>query len=205
MIDIENVFYINLKERLDRKENIENQLNTLGWKYTRFDAIKNKNGKIGCSLSHLKLLQHAKKENLPYILILEDDIKFTNIHFFKSQLEEFLNSNINYDVYLLAGNVQIPIKIIKPGILKIFKSFTTTGYIVKNHYYDKLIENIKEGVINLIQNPNNEWNAIDVFWIKLQEKDNWYISYPRTNTQLPHYSDIKQKNINYDHLMLDIF
>ena len=154
--------------------------------------------------SHLKLLLDAKKNNLPYIVVLEDDIQFTNIEMFKNQVETFLKSKINYDVYLLAGNLRPPVKEVKPGILKICKSFTTTGYIVKHHYFDKMINNIKEGINNLIRNPNNGYNAIDVYWMKLQQSGNWYISYPRTVTQLPDYSDIEKREVNYNHLMLDI-
>ncbi len=203
MCDISNVFYINLEERLDRKKHVEEQLNQLEWNYTRFNAIKNKSGRVGCSMSHLKLLLDAKKNKLPYIVIVEDDIQFTNIEMFKKQVETFLKSKINYDVYLLAGNLRPPVKEVKPGILKIYQSFTTTGYIVKNHYFDKMINNIKEGINNLIRNSNNGYNAIDVYWMKLQQSGNWYISYPRTVTQLPDYSDIEEREVNYNHLMLD--
>ena len=43
---------------------------------TRFDAIKEDIGAIGCSKSHLEVLNIARKNNLPYVLICEDDIKF---------------------------------------------------------------------------------------------------------------------------------
>lgn len=200
---IENVYYINLEERDDRKKHVESELIKLGWKYERFNAVKAKSGRVGCSMSHLKLLMKAKKENMPYIVIIEDDIQFTNMKMFKKQIHSFLNSKINYDVYLLAGNLRNPVEQVKPGILKISKSYTTTGYIVKNHYYDKMINNIKEGINNLLKNPDNGYNAIDAYWMKLQQTDNWYISYPRTVTQLPDYSDIEGRIVNYNHLMLD--
>lgn len=202
-IILENVYYINLEERTDRKIHVEKELTELGWSFQRFNAVKAKSGRIGCSMSHLKLLMKAKKENLPYIVIVEDDIQFTNKQKFNSLLKHFFNKNINYDVLLLAGNLRPPVKKIDPNILKISKSFTTTGYIVKNHYYDKMINNIKEGIQNLLKNPLNGYNAIDVYWMKLQSIDNWYILYPRTITQLPDYSDIEQRAVNYNHLMLD--
>ena len=42
---------------------------------TRFDAIKEDIGAIGCLKSHLEVLNIARKNNLPYVLIYEDDIK----------------------------------------------------------------------------------------------------------------------------------
>ena len=202
--NIDNVYYINLEERKDRRKHVEKQLDSLGWKYQRFNAIKNKSGRLGCSLSHLRLLTEAKNKNLPYIIIIEDDIDFTNVELFKEQFQSFMNSDIDYDVYLLAGNLRNPVKQVSPNLLRIFKSFTTTGYIVKNHYFDTMINNIKEGINKLIRNTKNGYNAIDVYWMKLQQTGKWYISYPRTVTQLPDYSDIEGREVNYNHLMLDM-
>ena len=71
---LNNVFYINLDHREDRKKNIENELNELMWDYQRFNAIKLKDGRIGCSMSHLTLLKKAKQEKLDYIVIIVDAI-----------------------------------------------------------------------------------------------------------------------------------
>tara|TARA_B100001063_G_scaffold247281_1_gene292119 strand:- start:484 stop:1092 length:609 start_codon:yes stop_codon:yes gene_type:complete len=201
---MEHVYYINLESRTDRRTRVESQLELLGWKYERFNAVKTKSGRVGCSMSHLRLLQMAKQKNLPYIVIIEDDIHFTDIPKFKSLHKEFIENISDFDVYLLAGNLRPPVEIITNNILRISLSYTTTGYVVKNHYYDTMIENIKEGISKLIKDPSNGINAIDVNWIQLQKKDKWYISYPRTVTQLANeYSDIEKKIINYDHLMLD--
>jgi len=203
---MEHVYYINLEKRTDRKKHVEKQLNALGWNYKCFKAVETKNGRLGCSMSHLKLLQTAKENNLPHIVILEDDIHFTDIPMFKRQYKHFIDKNIHYDVLLLGGNLRKPVQKISPHILKISKSFTTTGYIVKQHYYDIFINNIKQGINLLLKNLNNVNNgmyAIDVHWMQLQRKDNWYILYPRTISQLPDYSDIEKKTVNYNHVMLD--
>ena len=87
---LDNIFYINLEERRDRKQHVENELKKVGWdNYTRFNAIKNKNGRVGCSMSHLKVIQDAKKNNLPYVVILEDDIEFTNPELFQKLIKTF--------------------------------------------------------------------------------------------------------------------
>jgi GR25 family glycosyltransferase involved in LPS biosynthesis len=60
--DIKNIFYINLDTRPDRQQHFENQMKMLGGlQATRFNAIKNNCGAIGCSLSHLALLKYAKE------------------------------------------------------------------------------------------------------------------------------------------------
>ena len=204
---LENVYYINLEERTDRKELVESELNELGWKYERFNAIKNEIGIIGCGMSHLKLIQLAKEKNLDYIVILEDDVQFMRKSWYNEKIKNILD--YNFDVFLLGGNLRQPIYKVNENIFKITKSFTTTGYIVKKHYYDKLINNFKKGLDLLLRNPHlakADYNpyALDVYWFELQENDNWFIIMPRTITQRPIYSDIEQRYTDYNHLMLDI-
>ena len=108
---IKNVFYINLKHRIDRKIHIEQQLQKLKWDYTRFDAIIEKSNhtfknEIGCAKSHSKLLQHALEKNMEYIIILEDDIVFNNCDEFNSKIKHILNYNNNFDVLLFAKQMQ---------------------------------------------------------------------------------------------------
>ena len=64
---IENVFYINLETRKDRKKQVEQELNALGWKYERFNAIRHTNGRIGCSMSHLK---YSKWQRINALIML---------------------------------------------------------------------------------------------------------------------------------------
>ena len=74
---LNHIFYINLDHRSDRKKDVEEQLNQVGLKGTRFNAIKMKDGRVGCTLSHIKCLEMAIKENFDHIFICEDDITFT--------------------------------------------------------------------------------------------------------------------------------
>ena len=202
--DLSNVYYINLTERVDRKKAVEDELYKLNWKYERFNAIKLADGRIGCSMSHYRLLEMAKKNNMEYIVIVEDDIMFTKPEQYAEMLEGFIRSNMEYDVLLLAGNLRPPFTKINDNLLKITKGWTTTGYIVKKRYYDKLMANIKEGVTKLMANPaHHHLYAIDAYWQKLQETDNWFILMPRTVTQRPNYSTIEKRFTDYNRLMLD--
>ena len=58
---ISNVLYINLNKRKDRLEHVKKELLKIGITGERFRAIKLKNGRLGCSMSHLKCLEIAKK------------------------------------------------------------------------------------------------------------------------------------------------
>jgi len=204
--DITNCFYINLEHRTDRKEHVEKELKTIGLTGQRFNAIKMDNGAIGCSMSHLKLLQEAIKNNLDHILIVEDDIKFLNPELFKSQFNKFIkNHGNNWDVILLAGNNMPPYQNIDDTCIKVSRCQTTTGYLVNGHYLKILCTNIKMGLTNLLNKPDepNKY-AIDKFWFILQNNSRWFLITPPTVVQREDYSDIEKKVTNYEKIMVDL-
>jgi len=203
--DIKHAYYINLQSRPDRKEHVENQMKIIGIKTERFEAVKLKNGALGCSMSHVKLLELAKSQNFPHILIVEDDILFTNPFVFINQMNKFLSNHSDFDVVLISGNNIPPYQYVDNSCIRINSCQTTTGYLVKNHYYDKLIENYKTGMTKLMKEPeNHRLYAIDKYWFNLQKIDKWYLITPLTVTQRADYSDIEKRHTNYTHVMLDL-
>jgi glycosyl transferase family 25 len=196
--------YINLDCRPDRNENVKGQLDKIGFKtYERFKAIQLDNGALGCSMSHLKCVELAKKNNYDSVFICEDDIEFLDPALFLKQMQGFLDSNINWDVIIVAGNNMIPYTPINNTCIKVFRCQTTTGYIVKNTYYDKLIQNYKDGIQKLMKEPTNNDFKIDKYWFKLQRDDNWYLIIPLSVVQKEDYSDIEKKVTNFQKYMLD--
>ena len=205
--DITNIFYINLEHRTDRKEHVESQLESIGLKGTRFNAIKMENGAIGCSMSHLKLLQLALKSGLDHILIVEDDILFLDPELFTNHLDKFLQNqdSKSWDVILIAGNNMPPYEKVDDTCIKVTQCQTTTGYLVNGHYIEKLLNNVKMGLTNLIKEPQNHAKyAIDKHWFSLQKTDNWFLITPLTVVQREDYSDIEKKVINYKEIMTDL-
>lgn len=204
--DIKNAFYINLEHRTDRKEHVEKELKNLGIQAIRFNAIKMTNGAIGCSMSHLKILEDAKKNKLDHVLIIEDDIKFLDPELFKNQFNKFieLHGN-NWDVILFAGNNMPPYDKIDDTCIKVSRCQTTTGYLVNGHYINVLASNVKMGLTNLLNKPDEKsLFAIDKFWFVLQGASNWYLITPLTVVQREDYSDIEQKITNYEDMMQDL-
>lgn len=205
--DIKNAFYINLDHRTDRKEHVTNQLTNLGLQgFERFNAIKMENGAVGCSMSHLKILQTAVQNNWDHVLIVEDDITFLDLDLFKANFETFLQRNgNNWDVILLAGNNMPPYDTIDDVCIKVKRCQTTTGYLVNGHYIKKLMENVKMGLTQLMYKPaSHAMYAIDKFWFVLQAVDKWYLIIPPTVVQREDYSDIEKKRTNYQKIMMDL-
>jgi GR25 family glycosyltransferase involved in LPS biosynthesis len=203
--DIKNIFYINLDVRNDRRTRFEEEMKQLGLQANRFSAIKHKSGAIGCSMSHITLLKYARDNKLDHIVIMEDDITFLNKPVFINSLNNFLSSGENFDVILFAGNNMGPYNRINDFGVQIKKCQTTTGYLVKQHYYDKLIKNFEEGVYLLSMNVNKADDfAIDQYWTKLQQIDKWILLTPLTVTQRPDYSNIEKRLVSYSRAMLDL-
>jgi glycosyl transferase family 25 len=203
--DIEHAFYINLESRPDRKTHVEQQMKLLEINAERFNAIKLTNGAIGCSMSHLKCLELAKQNNWEHIMIVEDDILFLNPDLFKNQLNKFLKVHKDFDVVLIGGNNVPPYQKIDDSCVKVYRCQTTTGYIVQKHYYDTLINNMREGIKLLMKSPEKHvLYAVDKYWFQLQEKDNWYLITPLSVTQRQDYSDIEKRATNYTRVMIDL-
>jgi glycosyl transferase family 25 len=212
--DIKHCLYINLTSRPDRKEHIETQLRSVGINPIRFNAIKLKNGRIGCSMSHLKCLQIAKKNNWPYVMICEDDLLILNSETFINHINKFFSihcsdvdhsTNNKWNMLLLAGNNVPPYIKIDDTCIQVSHCQTTTGYIVKRSYYDILIDNIRVGVEHLMKTPDQHIiYAIDKFWIKLQKQHTWYMLAPIVAVQREDYSDIEERKTNYENIMKDL-
>lgn len=204
--DITNAFYINLEHREDRKTHVEAELNKIGVAAQRFNAIKMKNGAIGCSMSHLKILEDAHKNHLEHVLIIEDDITFLKPDKFKKHINKFFErQGNNWDVVLFAGNNIPPYKSIDNTCIQVSHCQTTTGYLVNGHYIQTLAANVKAGLTHLLNNPENKRDfAIDRYWFHLQEKDRWFFIIPPTVIQREDYSDIEKRVTNYQNLMQDL-
>jgi len=204
--DIRHAFYINLEHRTDRKEQIENELSIMGINAKRFNAICTTNGAVGCTMSHLKLLEKAISENYSHLLILEDDIQFLEPEIFKNNFNKFLELHENnWDVIIFSGNNVPPYIPIDETCIRITRCQTTTGYFVNGHYLRILRDNIKEGLEKLIKNPSMHYYfAIDKYWFCLQQCDKWYLIIPLTVIQRESYSDIEKKITNYKNVMTDI-
>lgn len=201
-----HIYYINLKHREDRKEELLKQLkkldtlNNTKFVIERIDAVKHVKGGIGCGESHIKALKKATYNNLNQVIIMEDDIdiklKEINNYFKKIQ------NNLNWDVFIMSGHGHK--KKINDTINQVLNVQTTGMYIIKNHYYEKLQNCFQESVDNMKRRYEkgkdikySKW-AIDQNWKKLQQQDTWLTLNTNLGFQREDYSDIENKKVNYD-------
>jgi hypothetical protein len=90
-----NLFLINLEHRNDRRVEFLDSIKEYPFNIYRFNAIKHPKSYIGCSLSHLYLIEYAKRMNLPYIIIAEDDAILNVSPEKVDELIEILTNNLD--------------------------------------------------------------------------------------------------------------
>lgn len=172
---------------------------------------KNKDGALGCLTSHLECIKKSKELGHKRILLMEDDIKFD-----LETINNLLNLNIDipssFDMLYLGYHINRGYKQ-SNNILKIVSSQVTHCYIMDSSIFDIVINNINNdwGSIpeyhdrNKLENMIN-WSvrAIDLFYSKWihHRRNNSYGIYPIICLQYEGWSDIENKLMDYNKLML---
>lgn len=191
---IEKVVYINLDERVDRKAHVQRELLKVfpASKIVRFAAIKHEeHGGIGCTMSHIAVLELAKTNGWKNVLIVEDDFIWVNVDKGAPVLETLLKKQADA-VVLGATFIHCD-----AATCRLQSCQTTTAYIVYQGYYDTLLANYKEGLQLFTSTRQYETYALDQYWKQLHPLGNWYIVRPSIAAQKGGYSDIEKKIVNY--------
>ena len=103
MINVGKVTTISLQEEKNRQKQAEIELAKLQLQTDFFLAERDKeNGERGCFNSHLQVCQKALRENHPFILVFEDDIR---IRLFQQKqidaINQFLKKKKDFDILYL--------------------------------------------------------------------------------------------------------
>jgi GR25 family glycosyltransferase involved in LPS biosynthesis len=199
-------YYINLDTRPDRREHIDELKAKFPFfsHMERFQAIEHANGGIGCAMSHIKVLETLFSSEQPYVMVIEDDIFIhdeTNFHKFISAFDKIKDSDA-WDIIVLtpSGNrteVQPDANMNEVNFYRIRETQSATGYIIKRSFIPVLVNNWKEALHHLLQGEEYPVYAIDQWWKQLQDKYGFYYNKDLFAGQLPGYSDIEHKHVDY--------
>jgi glycosyl transferase family 25 len=192
---VEKVVYINLNERIDRRAEVESELLRIfpANIVERFPAIRHTQGAIGCTLSHIAVLERAKSEGWKNVLVVEDDMVWNSPDLLESavQVQRIVDSN-NWDVILFSGCY---VECSSEG--RVHTAQTSTCYLIRQEYYDTLLSNLRESVARLMSGGNYAVFALDQYWKCLQPRDRWWIALPMACYQRPGFSDIEGRVVDY--------
>ena len=142
---------------------------------------------------------------------MEDDIKFYDPQETIQKINNIFNSDIKWDVLIIGSKIVGPTEYVNDDCLYAKGDISSTiMYIVKNHYYDTLINLWSESVSNfkniLRNNKKNMTKkeidityhkfAIDQRWKELQKKDKFLIITPNKVFENGSHSDIWASHYN---------
>ena len=177
---------INLKSRPEKLSYIKNHLKSYGVQHDVFLAEKHTDPKRGCLESHITVIKSAlkNKEKYKYIMILEDDCKF---------IDKIPNINkvpIDWHMISLGGTVHRVIERNRHKGFARVQCWTTHAYII-NLEDPKFIDDLLK-----VDDYNEE---IDRFYLeKIHPNYNCYMCDPMIALQKEGFSDIENKEVNYD-------
>jgi glycosyl transferase, family 25 len=188
---IKKLYCMNLERRPDRWESVQKEIAKLGPEYEliRFNAIENKQLPAkGHSDTFISMVQNAKLDNQPHILIVEDDLL---LHSKTAKFWESAYSKLpdDWDI-LLGGCYYIKGRTdVTDGLAKV-TDFCSTHYILLNSKcYDKVIS---------FNDNNLKLKNIDRFMGKLSAKGelNCYLVWPMIAKQDSGYSDLRKRTVD---------
>lgn len=199
----DKIYCINLDRRKDRWEESIKEFTKWGIldQIERVSAIDGtkllnnefhiKNGELGLIETHLKLILDAKNKKYKNILLIEDDIEFTNeINNLTLYFDLLPN---DWDMLWFGGNhnkhMGSKLNFINEKIIKCHNTYSTHCVAINYSVYDILIE-----LLNKRQKP------VDVYYSDIQKLYKCYSFYPSIAIQRPSFSDIQ--NINQDNRWL---
>jgi GR25 family glycosyltransferase involved in LPS biosynthesis len=206
-------YVISLDHREDRRQKFFDSLGSLGYPRQDFQwvvAIEDNNfGGLGCAKSHLKTLANFITEsNKPYCAIFEDDFAFRKPKELVEIIIQALDDKTTWDVFLFSGtelrSFSTGYSLHNHMIDRVFDSVTASGYLVTRQYAQVLIQNLLESIVGMEKYKNIEQRklvyhkyALDRTWQRLQSRDSWFCTQPMLGQQLPSFSDIEKKLVNY--------
>jgi len=124
-------------------------------------------GCIGCTVSHINICKDALSKNYDYIVIFEDDCEFkSDLHILDSYINEFINLQQSWDLFLLGYNPISVNPISNTNFSKINRFDCTHACILNTTFMTKLINTYTEYV------SNNTTLSIDTMYSNVIESYN---------------------------------
>lgn len=186
---VTHVSFINLDTRKDRLEIIGASMVSLRERRAqRFAAIRQTPGFMGCTRSHLGVLDRylETRPTRGFVAIFEDDWMFVRT---PETPPEVVMRLPDCRVLMLSMNARETEPTALTGVVRVRKAMCCSGYLVRHDF--------AQAVRDCFQKALDMKRPIDVIWFELQRQGGFYAYDPPMGIQAPSFSDITGRNVNY--------
>ena len=201
---VDVIYYINLDHRKDRLQEFLEEMKTHGdvpeSKLVRIPGVyKPGQGDLGCSLSHIKAIQHFTDSSASNCIVFEDDFQFIqDINSLNYTMSDFVSANIPYDICMLSSNTIESTETEWSFLRRVQSTQTASGYMVSKAFAPTILTNYQEGA-RLLEESYSEGKGdhiqgrfcVDQYWKRLQPGNKWYVFEPKWGKQRDSVSDIQ--------------
>lgn len=205
MVEIKNnpfdyfteIYYINLDRRIDRLDHVKKEFESVRIldRVKRISAVDNPDGRIGLIKSFQKIFQDVKERNVENVLIFEDDVHFIQENKPIETLEKAISQvgNIEWSLFYLGANTHEKCNIFRPNLILLRNAFSAHAVAYNRKTYNQIINKFENtDQIKSINDIN------DVFFCnEIQNKRTSFLVNPMIATQIPSFSDLEKKFVNY--------
>jgi len=207
MVDLkkhfDKVYCINLNRRPDRYQSFISEIGKFGITgVERYPAIDGNiiandspllNGELGVLTTHMGIIEKCHQEGVKNVLILEDDVTFTQE---LNKLDEYMQLvPENWDMIYFGGTHiygKTPVKI-NEKIMKLNFTVALQCVAIKNTIFETILTVL----------PHKK-RAVDTYYAQLQNGYNAYGFYPNMAKQSVGFSDIQNRVVDYTGFFQDI-
>lgn len=187
-------FVINLPEREDRLQEFKQEIKIMTDGLVMITpGIKHLQPFKGIAEAHINCVKTAKEMGYSEILIMEDDIKFTNPSKTREHIDLILN-NLPDDWDILLSGVYW-----SKGLTKVNDYWSLTKEFCGLHWYI-VNEKAYDTIINY---PGEQPDQNIDRWLAMNDRLKCYASNKMFAIQRPGFSDNVNKNVNYENFLKD--
>ena len=153
----DKIYCINLDERIERWTQSKEEFSRVGFnEVTRFSGINGATldlsnvyhntyideGHRGVTETHIEIISEAKKNKYNSIMIMEDDVYFTDEVF---NLSKFMQSvPKDWDALYFGGKNLEETSVVNKDIVRLNKTYNLHCFAIKNTIYDSALSLLKE-------------------------------------------------------------
>lgn len=201
----DKVYCVNMDKRPDRWEQAQKEFDKIGIRgqVERWPGTENKDGNLGCTLSHLSIIKHCKEQGYEKVLIFEDDVLFVETD--TDRLEKAFGELFelgNWDLFYI-GLTMDPntgkFNRVTDNILRTNFAYATHAYAANSQAFDAMINAWEQTI-------SSGHNIVDTTLCNriVRARGKSFAMDPIYAIQQPGYSDIGHNNIDtYEWMITD--